>query len=129
MERTQRIMELAYVALKVFVMGFLVDWTWVRWMRYVNEGSQIKAGFFSMAIAAPALLGYHEVMQDLTMGVFYLLGLFCGTVVATKPNKDRCKDCQQQKKLSSCSECCLRICFTCMKQMHKPCNSPHGFTF
>lgn len=72
-----------YIACKVYAFGFLIDIMWVGCVTQVAAGNRVRASVYSMLLAAPALFGYVEVMQDRWMAVPYLLGLGSGTYVAT----------------------------------------------
>lgn len=71
------ILEVCYV----FLFGFVIDISYVVWVRSVAKGRKILAGLSSLLITAPALFGYYSVFHNLWLSIPYLLGLFIGTVI------------------------------------------------
>ena len=65
---------------KVFFFGFMIDITYVVWMKAVSTGNPFLAGGASVLVSLPSLLGYLEIMENKRLIPHYLFGLFCGTV-------------------------------------------------
>ena len=69
--------------LKVFFFGFIIDIFYVVWIKSVAIGNVFLAGVSAVALAAPSLFGYLEIVDNRKMVYPYLFGLFCGTIFAT----------------------------------------------
>jgi hypothetical protein len=69
--------------LTVFLLGVATDILWIKCTQeIVNSRRPIRAGIYSVALAAPGLFGFMEITRDISLAAPYLLGLFVGTIVS-----------------------------------------------
>lgn len=64
----------------VFCLGAVIDVMYVLWIDSVNNRRILKAGLYSVGIAAPGLFGFLEIVGNTYMAIPYLTGLACGTM-------------------------------------------------
>ena len=70
-----------YAVVKVFLFGVVIDVLWALYILAVAEKRRLVASIMSMAMAAPAILGFLEIVESNSLLFPYLLGLGCGTFI------------------------------------------------
>jgi len=66
----------------VFGLGLSLDLAYAWYIKAIHAGQKLRAGLLSVMVTIPALFGFVEVYDDRFMAIPYLLGLFCGTILA-----------------------------------------------
>jgi hypothetical protein len=68
----------------VFVLGFAVDYIWVRVVKNVTNAKPVVAATQSVVLALPGLLGFLEIVNNKHLIPAYLAGLWLGMYVSVR---------------------------------------------
>lgn len=66
-------------AILLFIAGFLTDFTWVFYVRYVNAKKRFLAAWWSVGTGICTLIFVETVVGNFYGGLFWLTGLWFGT--------------------------------------------------
>ena len=74
-------MDLVFDIIKVFLYAMILDIIYVFWFLNVIKKNKLLAASLSMFMAAPAINGFLEIVDNRILQIPYLIGLGTGTVI------------------------------------------------